>query len=226
MKLEIQRVEIPELQRLEKGVAETAALVADWKRTVADIETQANVANLALARAKKARETHALQSARGDAAALEAVKRARSEQLAAEQIIGDLTIALPEALAHLANAERAAESARHELAKFHAEVLIRRRIDVAGQLDQVTANFARLYGEYQKLGVEIIDMPDAMPKNLHGMSNVEGAVGARRVRASLPAFFWKLFPGALYDEMKTENLATSEARFWNLPPEQPKVKAA
>jgi hypothetical protein len=79
----------------------------------------------------------------------------------------------------------------------------------------------------EELGREIVNMPDALPSNMHGISNHEGAVGLRRVRASLPAFFWKLFPGALHDEMKTENLAASEARFWNLSPEQPEqAKAA
>src|SRR5258705_9788864 len=59
-------------------------------------------------------------------------------------------------------------------------------------------------------------MPDVLPRNMHGMNNHEGAVGARRVRAALPAFVQKLYPGSLHDEMKKEPLAVTEARFWNL----------
>jgi hypothetical protein len=60
----------------------------------------------------------------------------------------------------------------------------------------------------------------AMPENMHGMINHEGAVGLRHVAAALPAFVQKLFPRSLHDEQKKEPLATTEARFWNLPPEQ------
>jgi predicted nucleic acid-binding Zn-ribbon protein len=177
------------MQHLEKQVSETAAVVADWKNSIAKIETQFNVAGLALARAKKTREAHALKAAMNDAAAVAAIKDARAEQLAAEQTIDDLKIALPEMEAQLADAERAAASARHQLAKFAAEVLMKRRIDVAGKLDAVIADFSRLYAEYEKLGREIVNM-DVMPRDMHGgISNHEGAVGARRVRASLPAFF-------------------------------------
>jgi hypothetical protein len=213
-------------EHLEKQIAETARVVEDWKRTVADIETQANVANLALARAKKTREAHALKAAMNDAAAVAAIKAARAEQLAAEQTIDDLKIALPEMEAQLAAAERAAASARHQLAKFEAEVLMKQRIEVAGQMDGVIAEYARLYALHEKLGAQIVNM-DVLPRDMHGgISNHEGAVGARRVRASLPPFFWKLFPGAMHDEMKTENLAMTEARFWSLPPEQAETKAA
>jgi hypothetical protein len=214
-------------QLLEAEVETRAATVADWKRSVASIETQFNTANAALVRAKKQRETHALKASMGDGAATAAIKAARAEQLAAEQTSDDLKIALPEMEAQLAAAEKAAASARHQLAKFEAEVLMKQRIEVAGQMDGVIAEYARLYALHEKLGAQIVNM-DVLPRDMHGgISNQEGAVGARRVRASLPRFFWKLFPGAVYDEMPTENLATSEARFWNLAPESPeKAKAA
>jgi hypothetical protein len=204
------------MQQLEKTVTETAAVVIEWKNTISGIEAQFQTANLALAKAKKIREANALKASMGDAAAVAAVKLARAEQLAAEQTILDLEIARPAAQAQLAAAEKAAESARCELAKFHAEKLMRKRIDVAAELDVAIADFARLYVEYEKLGREVVAM-DALPRSLHGMANHEGAVGLRRVRASLPSFFWRLFPGALHDEMKHEPLATSEARFWSLP---------
>jgi hypothetical protein len=213
-------------QKLEQQVSETAALVSDWKNSIAKIETQFNTANAALMRAKKHRETHALKASMGDAAAIEAIKAARDAQRDAEDLLADLKAALPEAEAQLAEAQKAAESARRSLAELHAEKLKRQRIDIASQMGGVIADYARLYAEYEKLGAEIVNM-DMLPRSLHGMNDHEGAVGLRRVRASLPPFFWKLFPGAIHDEMKAENLATSEARFWNLAPEHDeKSKAA
>ncbi len=211
---------------LEDAVAATAATVANWRTKIAKIETQIATENHAITIATKHREQHALAATLGDANAVAAIKQARSEQHEAEQRVADLAIALPAAAENLAAAEKAAAAARAELGKFNAAVLIRQRVDIACQLDTVIAEFARLYREYEKLGARIEAM-DTMPRTMHGASDHEGAMGLRRVRASLPAFFWKLFPGAVYDEMKTENLATSESRFWGLAPEQPeKAKAA
>ena len=214
-------------KHLEQKVTETAAVVTDWKNSIASIETQFNTANLALMRAKKEREIHALKAAMGDAGAIAAIKAARDAQRDAESTIEDLkVIALPAAEEQLAAAERAATAAGRQLAKFEAEVLMKQRVEVAAQLDKVIADFASLYARYAELGTQIVSM-DVLPRTVHGTSDYESAIGARRVRASLPAFFWKLFPGAIHDEMKTENLATSESRFWNLPPEHDeKSKAA
>jgi hypothetical protein len=90
---------------------------------------------------------------------------------------------------------------------------MREGVLLAGELDVAIANFARLYDKYEKLGREIVNTPDALPQNMHGMVNYEGA---RRVAAALPPFVQKLFPGSLHDEMKKEPLAISEARHWNL----------
>ncbi len=203
-------------KHLEEEVSKTAAVVSDWKNSIAKIETQFNVARLAVAKAQKSREAQALKATMGDAAAVAAIKLARDEKQNAEQIISDLKFALPEAQAQLAAAEKAAASARHALAMLQAEKLMRQRVDVSGQIDQVNAESARLYRVYEELGREIVNMPDVLPRNMHGMNNHEGAVGARRVRAALPAFVQKLYPGSLHDEMKKEPLAVTEARFWNL----------
>jgi uncharacterized membrane protein YdfJ with MMPL/SSD domain len=160
--------------------------VGDWRRSIAAIDTQLNTANLSLARAKQIRENHALKAAMGDAVAIEAVTAARSEQSSAEQTIADLQIALPEAMAQLAEAEKAAAAARHAVAKAKAEEAMKKRIAKAGEIDAAIADFARLYHEYEALGREIIDMPDALPPSVHGIRNYEGAVGLRRVAAALP----------------------------------------
>jgi hypothetical protein len=209
---------------LEKAVHDGIRVVEEWKGTIAKITSRVELANLALANSKQVREASALKAEMGDVTALKAITQARHDGHNAEQIMGDLQHAMADAQVKLAEAETEAASARAALARRQVEILIRQRIDVAGEFDKTVAIAGRLYRQYEEIGREIVGM-DAMPRNLHGISNVEGAVGARRVRASLPAFFWKLFPGSLHDEMKTENLATSEAQFWSLP-DQPEAKAA
>ena len=61
-------------------------------------------------------------------------------------------------------------------------------------------------------------MPDVVPHNMFGIASNEHALGPRRVRAALPKLFDRVYPNAQHDEMKKENLATTEARQWNLRP--------
>ncbi len=216
-------------KHLEQKVTETAAVVSDWQRSIASIETQFNTANLALANAKKIREANALKATMNDTAAIKAIQQARAEQLTAEQTIADLKIALPAAEAQLAEAQKAASSARAELGKLNAAVLMRQRADVGSQLDQVIAEAARLYRVYQELGNKIINMPGAIPQNMHGMmaTSHEAVLGDRRVRAAVPKFLEQALQSVAHDEQKKENLATTEARFWNLTPvEAATTKAA
>jgi chromosome segregation ATPase len=203
-------------QTLEDAVAKTAATVTDWRTKIAKIEAQIAAENHAITIAKQHRERHTLDSTLGDSHAIAAIKKARSEQHEAEQRLADLEFALPAARLRIVEAEGEAKIARSNLAKFEAEILQRERVDVAGELDKAIAEFARLYGRYEKLGREIVSMPDILGQNLFGMVNHEGAVGARRVRAAMPAFVQTLYPGAHHDEMKKEPLATSEASYWNL----------
>jgi hypothetical protein len=211
---------------LETEVARTATDVEKWRGVITGIDRQFEIANLALANAKKSRETHALKASMLDAAAIAVVQHARAAQREAEQTIEDLTsIALPAARLEFAAAEKAAASARHALAKLAAEALKRKRIAVAHELDAVIGELASVYREFESIGHSILNMPDALPPNINGTLDLEGVVAARRVRAALPAFVQTLYPGANHDEQKKEDLATSEARFWNLP-EQPEKKAA
>jgi hypothetical protein len=219
-------IDPPELQRLEGAVEETAARVADHKRTVADIETQANVANLALANAKRAREVHALKAATGDAHAVAQIKYARSEQHEAEQILGDLKIAHPEALAHLAEAEKVAAAARHELALHNAMGLKRQRVAAAARIDAGFAACAEAFAEYERLGRELQNFPDLnFGSSVSGWENV---LGFKRIFGSLPSFITKLFPTSISQESSQRApLAVSEAHFWQLPlVETDKSKAA
>jgi hypothetical protein len=214
-------------EQLEKNVRDTAAFVQDWRKSVADIETQLNIASLALARAKKTREAHALKAAMGDAAAIAAIKHARSEQDAAEQTIEDLRVALPAAQAQLAAAEKNAESARHELAKLLGEKIMRQRVAAAARMDAAFSEAASAYADFEHLGRELQSFPDLNIAVSGNMSHWENATGFRRIAAALPMFFLKLFPGTGTHGDARMPLARSEAEFWQLPPEQPeKAKAA
>jgi hypothetical protein len=205
-------------KHLEKQVAETAAVVTESKNTIANIETQFHTANLALANAKKTREAHALKAAMGDVAAIAHVKHARSEQHTAEQTIGDLKIALPEAEAQLAMAEKNAESARHELAKLHGEKLMRQRVAAAARMDAAFSEAASAYIDFERLGRELQSFPDLGIAVSGNMSHWETVTGFRRIAASLPTFFMKLFPTTWTNEDARQSLAKSELDFWQLPP--------
>jgi len=214
-------------KHLQKQVAETAAVVTDWKNSIAKIETQFNTANLALMRAKKQREAHALAASLGDGSAIAAIKQARSEQQNAEQIISDLKFALPAAEERLAAAEKAAESARHELAKLLGEKLMRSRVAAAARMDAAFAECAAAYSDFERLGRELQSFPDLNIAVSGNMSHWETVIGFRRIAAALPVFFLKLFPQTWTNEAPRIALAQSEKDFWQLPPEQPeKAKAA
>lgn len=226
MTIEIQRVvkEISPLQVLEKRVEETAEAVSSWKNTVKQITSELNIATAARDKAKNTRATFALKAAMRDTHAVSEVENARSAQASAEQAITDLAEALPASEMELAGAEKAAESARREVAQYHAQQLQRQRVEVAGQLDAAISDFTRLFGEFEKLGNQIANM-EAVPRNMHGMADHESAIGLRRVRAAFPKLMDRVFLNT-HDETKKEALAVSEARHWNLAPIESNEKAA
>jgi hypothetical protein len=215
------------MEHLQQRVEDTAAVVQAWGSAISRLEAELNTANLAVMRAKKQRETHALKAAMSDEAALAAVKQARIEQQSAEATIGDIEISLPQARAELASAEREAAGARRAVARVMAEQLMKKRIEVSGRIDSVIADLLTpLLDEYEKLGGEIVNMPDVVSRSIFGVASNETALGLRRVRAALPKIFDRIFPNAQYDEMKKAPLEKSEAEHWNLPPVDEASKAA
>jgi hypothetical protein len=145
-----------------------------------------------------------------DAHAASEVENARSVQAAAEQTIEDLAVALPAAEAELARAEKAAESARHELAKLHGEKLMRARVVAAARMDAAFAESAAAYEDFSRLGRELQNFPDLNIGVSGNISHWESVTGYRRIAAALPAFFTKLFPGTF----------TIEGARGSLPPEK------
>src|ERR1035437_1075201 len=199
---------------LEKSVVDTARIAEEWASNVSKIEVQIANAHSRLEKSEAQRKRFALDASLKNPDAIAGIAKARAEQSAAEGDQADLSHALSQAKAMLIEAEREARIARNNLGRFMVEILVKKRIEVASQLDAAISDFARVYAQYEELGATIINMPYAMSHNVHGMSNHEGAVGARRVAAALPAFFLKFFPISLHDEQKKESLAVTESRFW------------
>jgi hypothetical protein len=216
-------------KQLEDQATKAAAVVLEKLDRTEKIAEQIQAANLALAKAKQEDEIHRAKASTGDPAAIAAVKTAHDAHCDAESTIANLRVTLSAAAESLAEAERVAANARHQLANFKVEILIRERVDVAREISKVLADLlVPLAGRYEKLGHQIIDMPDAAVLPNHGFtSDFENAMGAKRLRAAMPAFIQTLYLGAPRDEQQKEDFATAEALCWNLPPEQPeKAKAA
>src|SRR5258706_831903 len=211
--------ELPEMQHLEKQVAETAAVVTEWNSTIAKIETQLNAAGLALAKAKQEGEIHALKASTGDAAAIAAKYIAWDAQRDAESTIADLRVALPKAFSQLAEAEQATENARRALAKPHREAKMRERVAISARIDKRNAENAADYELHRRLGLELLN---DLAQDGGMMSRYEDLIGLKRISAAMPACL-KTLPAT--DPTKFVPLAVSEAQFWSLPPEQP-AKAA
>jgi hypothetical protein len=219
MKIERIIEEIPELQRLEKAVIETAAVVAEWKNTVAKIQTEFNIAALARDNAKKARATHALKAAMHDAHAVAEIKAAWAAQTAAEQTLANLAEALPAAEEELAAAIKAETSAIHELARFEARCLARERVKAAARIDTLISELSAAFADFDKLGHQIGNMPGLLPTNPHmsgmSISRTEEIRGDQRVRSALPKVWLRFFPGALHSERAQMTLEASEIQIWS-----------
>ena len=211
---------------LEHAITEAAKRVASWTANAKKIEQQIAAAKGRIATADNQRKQSALAASLGDRAAIGELAAARAVHATAVGDLADLGHALNDAAAKLWEAEAEAKGARNALAKFEADVLKRKRVALAGEIDKTVATLASQYREYEQIGNEIVNT-DPLPLNLHGMNNAEGAAGARRIRAAVPKLLEQVFQSAAHDEQKKEPLATTEARFWNLPPvETSTAKAA
>jgi chromosome segregation ATPase len=210
---------------LEHAITEAAKRVASWTANAKKIEQQIAAAKGRIATADNQRKQSALAASLGDRAAIGELAAARAVHATAVGDLADLGQALNDAAAKLWEAEAEAKGARNTLAKFEADVLKRKRVALAGEIDKTVATLASQYREYEQIGNEIVNT-DPLPLNLHGMSNAEGAAGARRIRAAVPKLLEQVFQSAAHDEQKKEPLATTEARFWNLAPVETTAKAA
>ena len=198
---------------LEHAITEAAKRVASWTANAKKIEQQIAAAKGRIATADNQRKQSALAASLGDRAAIGEIAAARAVHATAVGDLADLGHALNDAAAKLWEAEAEAKGARNALAKFEADVLKRKRVALAGEIDKTVATLASQYREYEQIGNEILNT-DPLPLNLHGMNNAEGAAGARRIRAAVPKLLEQVFQSAAHDEQKKENLSTTEYRFW------------
>jgi hypothetical protein len=198
---------------LEHAITEAAKRVASWTANAKKIEQQIAAAKGRIATTDNQRKQSALPASLGDRAAIGELAAARAVHATAVGDLADLGHALNDAAAKLWEAEAEAKGARNALAKFEADVLKRKRVALAGEIDKTVATLASQYREYEQIGHEIVNT-DPLPLNLHGMNNAEGAAGARRIRAAVPKLLEQVFQSAAHDEQKKENLSTTEYRFW------------
>jgi hypothetical protein len=210
---------------LDHAITEAAKRVASWTANAKKIEQQIAAAKGRIATADNQRKQSALAASLGDRAAIGELAAARAVHATAVGDLADLGQALNDAAAKLWEAEAEAKGARNTLAKFEADVLKRKRVALAGEIDKTVATLASQYREYEQIGSEIVNT-DPLPLNLHGMSNAEGAAGARRIRAAVPKLLEQVFQSVAHDEQKKEPLATTEARFWNLAPAETTIGKA
>jgi chromosome segregation ATPase len=221
-------------QLLERRVEETAGAVAHWQQNKARIETQIADATARRAKAATLRKAVALDASLGNPKAIADLAQARAEHAAATGDLADLSNALDDAAPKLADAEAAAASAHRALTKHHAEIRMRRRIGRAARVDAAIAALAAELQEFDADGADIANTPDTLPAaNMFGTSSIgrlDEITGNRRLRAALAAAMGtrleKVFPNANYDEKRPETLTSSEARIWNLPPENADVDKA
>ncbi|SIO49357.1 hypothetical protein SAMN05443247_06427 [Bradyrhizobium erythrophlei] len=198
---------------LEKAITDKSHTAESWRSNIKAIEAKIADANSRRTKAEALRKQFALNASLGNTAATESIAKARAEHELATGDLKDFASALIEANERLVEAEREVKVARSNLAKFETDILKRQRVDLAGQLDQAIEALAGLYQQYEKLGRAIVDM-DVIPHNTHLTTNFDSALGNRRVRAACPKLFDRVFPNAVFDEMKKEPLATSESRYW------------
>jgi chromosome segregation ATPase len=214
-------------KHLEQKVAETAGAVDLWKKNQVRIEAAISDANDRLAKAAAHRKASALDASLGNPKATAELAQARAEHAAAQGDLADLGNALNDAVAKLAEAEVAARSARAALARFQAEIEMRRRIGLAARVDAAIAALADALKEFDAAGSEITSL-DALPHGMMGssaISRTEEIAGNRRIRAALPKSFLRYFPGSLHEERPAQSLEASETAVWSLPAE-PTAKAA
>jgi chromosome segregation ATPase len=212
---------------LRKNVAATAATVDSWSGKIRTIETQIAAAHAVIATSEAERKKCALQASLGEQKALTEIGKARAQQATAENDIKDLGHALAEARAMLLEAEGEATKARQNMTKFKVQNLQRKRVEAAAKIDAVISEFTLAFNEFEKLGQEIVSLPDQLQPNIHGMIDHQGPAGMRRVAAALPPVFLKFYPGAQRDEQtKRMPLAKAEEIYWGLAPIDSETKAA
>jgi hypothetical protein len=202
-------------QKLQDAVTATASTVSDWRSKIASLESQAAELNGVVAKAIASREDKALPALLGNSNAKFAISTARTAQQAAEEDLRDISHALPQ----LDNALRDAAAARRALALVQAGKLMRQRVAAAAMIDQGNAMSASGYSDFERLGKELQNFPDLDIGHGGSLSHHENVTGYRRIAASLPPFFLKLFPG-IWNSDPRRSLAESEAAFWQLPPEE------
>jgi hypothetical protein len=202
---------------LRKAVTDATRVVEELKTNhEAKIKVAIAAANARIAKAEHHRQRFAQDAYIGNPQAKAEVAKAFAEIRNAEAD----RLRLQQAPAAFLEAERELENARRALVRFEVIPLQRELVENAGEIVENLRNLERLYNTRVDLRGQVLTMLPP-PQNLT-------VRGDDRFKNALPDFVWELFGANINDKKReTENLAASEARLQNLPPEQPeKAKAA
>jgi hypothetical protein len=208
--------------KLEKASAD----VTTWRDRVRTLNENIAKAEAVAAASIRARQENVLSASLGDSAAKENLATVLEDDRRAERHLSDLQLALPLAMAELANAEGALKAAETEFRKKEVERLAIARVAAATAIDQAFADFSRAWGTFSDLGQELLDLASQEP-NSNPLYLAETISGEARLVASLPAkpflAIKEKFPFMAVSTHKS--LADSERSYWRLPAVE-EVKAA
>jgi hypothetical protein len=202
---------------------QAAASVSEWNAKIWRLREDIAKAEAALADSTRLRQQHVLDAALGDHDAKSRLAEVLQADRDAERHLADLQLALPLAMAELANAEGAMKVAETEFRKKEVERLARARVDAAVQIDHALADFSAAFADYEKLGRELFA---AACDHQNQISLGETFDGMARLSAALPAKpFYDLRHRHSFAPIGTSSsLAAAESSYWRLPPAE--VKAA
>jgi chromosome segregation ATPase len=208
--------------KLEKASAD----VTTWRDRVRTLNENIAKAEAVAAASIRARQENVLAASLGDSAAKENLATVLEDDRRSERHLSDLQLALPLAMAELANAEGALKAAETEFRKKEIERLARARVEAASEIDRAFADFSRAWANYESLGSDLLDLASQEP-NANVLYLSETVSGVTRLAASLPAKpFLAIREKFNFMPISTSSsLAAAEAAYWRLPPDD-ETKAA
>jgi hypothetical protein len=200
--------------------------VATWRERVQKLHSDIAKAETAHSESQRRRQSHVLEAALGDNVAKQSLDQILEDDLRAERHLSDLRLALPMAMAELANAEGALKAAETEFRKKEVERLARGRCAAAADIDNAFRDFSAAWSKYESLGRELLGLASQDP-GANALYLAETISGEARLVASLPRNpFLAVKEKFPFMAVSTQNsVADSERNYWRLPPVD-EVKAA
>jgi hypothetical protein len=201
------------------NLEEAVASVATWRDRVRTLNENIAKAEAVAAASVRSRQENVLAASLGDSVARENLATVLEDDRRAERHLSDLQLALPLAMAELANAEGALKAAETEFRRSEVERLARARVGAASEIDRALSDFSKAWANYEALGLQLFNVAaDDHAGNIHSFS--ETCDGMLRLAAALPhePFYSLRWRHSFAQIGGGAPLAVSEVAFWRLPP--------